>query len=109
MSKSLGNLVFVSDLLKAWDPMAVRLAVLDHDYHREWDWAEAHLAAAADRLDRWRSAGPGDGGLAEVRRALDDDLDLPRAVAAVDEAADAREGVADAAGLLGVSLEADRG
>ena len=32
MSKSLGNLVFVGDLLKDWEPSAVRLALLDHHY-----------------------------------------------------------------------------
>src|SRR5437588_510073 len=32
MSKSLGNLVFISDLLKEWEPPAIRLAILDHSY-----------------------------------------------------------------------------
>ncbi len=34
MSKSLGNLVFVGELCKEWDPAAVRLALLDHHYRR---------------------------------------------------------------------------
>ncbi len=38
MSKSLGNLVFVGDLLKEWDPAAVRLALLAHHYRTDWDW-----------------------------------------------------------------------
>ena len=38
MSKSLGNLVFVGDLCKEWDPAAVRLALLGHHYREDWDW-----------------------------------------------------------------------
>src|SRR3954451_15968164 len=38
MSKSLGNLVFVSDLLKEWDPAVIRLAVLNHHYRTPWEW-----------------------------------------------------------------------
>src|ERR1700722_117873 len=57
MSKSLGNLVFVSRLLAdGHDPMAVRLAILAHHYRRDWDWTDAGLAAATDRLARWREA-----------------------------------------------------
>ncbi len=57
MSKSLGNLVFVADLLKDWDPMAVRLALLAHHYRTDWDWHEADVVAGAERLERWRAAG----------------------------------------------------
>ena len=32
MSKSLGNLVFVDALRKEWDPMAIRLAIIEHHY-----------------------------------------------------------------------------
>jgi len=57
MSKSRGNLVFVSRLLAGGaDPMAIRLAVLAHHYRRDWDWTDAGLAAAQGRLERWRGA-----------------------------------------------------
>jgi L-cysteine:1D-myo-inositol 2-amino-2-deoxy-alpha-D-glucopyranoside ligase len=104
MSKSLGNLVFVSELVKEWDPMAVRLAILDHSYRGPWVWHDGLLAEAAVRLERWRAAGDGEGGLGEVRAALDDDLDLPKALRAVDGAVGAGGGVTEAAALLGVSL-----
>jgi L-cysteine:1D-myo-inositol 2-amino-2-deoxy-alpha-D-glucopyranoside ligase len=104
MSKSLGNLVFVSDLVKEWDHMAARIAMLDHSYREPWDWDDALPAKAAERLERWRAAGDGDGGLADVRSALDDDLDLPRALAALDDAAGRGEGVGQGAALLGVRL-----
>ena len=104
MSKSLGNLVFVSDLVKAWDPMAVRLAVLDHSYRAPWAWHEGLLPVATDRLARWQAAGTGDAAVDAVRAAIDDDLDFPRAIEAVDRAAAAGLGVSQAALLLGVTV-----
>jgi L-cysteine:1D-myo-inositol 2-amino-2-deoxy-alpha-D-glucopyranoside ligase len=104
MSKSLGNLVFVGDLLKDWEPMAIRLALLEHHYRADWEWEEASLARAAERLERWRGAGPGDAGLEEVRHRLDDDLDAPGALEALDEVAATGAGMAQGAALLGVTL-----
>jgi len=116
MSKSLGNLVFVSALLAdGTDPMAIRLAILAHHYRDDWDWTQPGLAAAAGRLARWRTAvavasagrvpepasavperGPvtspvpsAESVLAAVRERLADDLDAPGALAAVDRWADA--------------------
>jgi L-cysteine:1D-myo-inositol 2-amino-2-deoxy-alpha-D-glucopyranoside ligase len=108
MSKSLGNLVFVSELRRVWDPRAIRLGVICHHYREPWDWTGDVMPAAADRLARWQAAtataGDGDAALDEVRAALDDDLDTPAAIAAVDEAADLGKGVGQAAALLGVDL-----
>ena len=109
MSKSLGNLVFVSELLKDWDPRAIRLAVLGHHYRSSWEWQDEVMDEATERLERWQSAGAGagasDGALEEVRAALDDDLSTPAAVEAIDAAASRGEGVNEAAMLLGVDLE----
>jgi L-cysteine:1D-myo-inositol 2-amino-2-deoxy-alpha-D-glucopyranoside ligase len=92
MSKSLGNLVFVSQLrADGTDPMAIRLAILAHHYRQDWDWTDAGLAEAAARLARWRAAvaaaGAPDGAavLAGVRERLADDLDAPGAIAVVDD------------------------
>ncbi|HTZ09763.1 MAG TPA: cysteine--tRNA ligase [Acidimicrobiales bacterium] len=106
MSKSLGNLVFVGDLLKEWEPMAVRLALLGHHYRDDWDWRHDDLVAAADRLERWRSAGAGQrpSALDAVRDRLDDDLDTPGALAVLDEEAAAGRAAGDGATLLGVTL-----
>jgi L-cysteine:1D-myo-inositol 2-amino-2-deoxy-alpha-D-glucopyranoside ligase len=133
MSKSLGNLVFVSRLLEGGaDPMAIRLAILAHHYRQDWDWTDAGLAAAQARLDRWRAAvaaataspssppspplptPSGAGVLGAVRERLADDLDAPGALAAVEAWADAPgEGRGSADGplvrdtvdaLLGVAL-----
>jgi L-cysteine:1D-myo-inositol 2-amino-2-deoxy-alpha-D-glucopyranoside ligase len=105
MSKSLGNLMFVSDLRKTWDPRAIRLAVLAHHYRHAWEWNDEVMPVAAARLERWQTAGRGKAALAETRRRLADDLDTPGAIAAIDAAAGRREGVSDAAALLGVPLD----
>lgn len=105
MSKSTGNLIFVRDLIKTVDPMAVRLAVLSQHYRTtEWAWTNALIDDALHRLTQWRSAGAGEGAVQDVRAALDDDLDVPRAVAAIDHAAASGTGIATAAHLLGVVL-----
>ena len=105
MSKSLGNLVFVSELLKDWDPRAIRLAVLEHHYRQSWEWEDGVMDRATERLERWQSTGNGDGALDEVRAALDDDLGTPAAVEAIDAAVSKGDGVSEAAILLGVDLE----
>ena len=105
MSKSLGNLVFISDLCKEWDAAAVRLAILAHTYRQNWEWFDHLMPTAAARLDAWRVAGRGAGALEEVRATLDDDLDTPAALAAIDRAAAAGEGVSSAAALLGVQID----
>ncbi len=102
MSKSLGNLVFVRDLIKEWEPAVVRLAVLSHHYRESWDFRPELLAEAEERLSLWRSTGHGEGALQEARAALDDDLDTPRCLGVIDEAASAGQGVSKSAALLGV-------
>jgi L-cysteine:1D-myo-inositol 2-amino-2-deoxy-alpha-D-glucopyranoside ligase len=96
MSKSLGNLVFVSQLLAdGHDPMAVRLVLLAQHYRTEWEYNSHLLVAAEQRLARWRLACARPSGpdaapvLAEVRTVLGNDLDAPAALAIVDAWADA--------------------
>ncbi|MET8007102.1 cysteine--1-D-myo-inosityl 2-amino-2-deoxy-alpha-D-glucopyranoside ligase [Nonomuraea glycinis] len=90
MSKSKGNLVFVSKLRAEHDPMAVRLVLLAHHYREDWAYTPDQLTAAEARLERWRAATalaaapPADELLAEVRERLADDLDAPGALAAID-------------------------
>jgi L-cysteine:1D-myo-inositol 2-amino-2-deoxy-alpha-D-glucopyranoside ligase len=104
MSKSLGNLVFVSDLLKTSDGRVIRLGVQAHHYRDSWSWHDGIMPTAAERLTAWQEAGDGEAALDEVRAALDEDLDTPGALSAVDEAAAAGHGVSAAAALLGVDL-----
>ncbi|MEM7322888.1 MAG: cysteine--tRNA ligase [Actinomycetota bacterium] len=106
MSKSLGNLVFVSELRKTYDTRAIRLGIVANHYRTEWEWNDRIMPEAADRLERWLAAGSGDAALEEVRAALDNDLDTPAAVAAIDAATARGEGASTAAMLLGVDLSA---
>ena len=97
MSKSLGNLVFVSDLLKIADPRAIRLALMRHHYRSGFEWYDTDLDEAVALLHRLlaaaeRESGPDPAPFAKrVRDAIDDDLDAPRARAALEELADAIE------------------
>jgi L-cysteine:1D-myo-inositol 2-amino-2-deoxy-alpha-D-glucopyranoside ligase len=112
MSKSLGNLVFISDLLKSYDPRAIRLGILTHHYREPWEWDERIMPSAAGCLEAWSAGsgtdediGGGDVVLARVRVALDADLDTPAAILAIDEGAARGRDVRAAAGLLGVFLD----
>ncbi len=102
MAKSTGNLEFISDLRRGHDPMAIRLALISHHYRHPWEWSADLLVGAGEKLARWRAAGTGEGALEEVRAALDDDLDVPSAVKAIDAAVARGRGVSAARELLGV-------
>jgi L-cysteine:1D-myo-inositol 2-amino-2-deoxy-alpha-D-glucopyranoside ligase len=110
MSKSRGNLVFVDKLRTQHDPMAIRLGLIEHHYRTEWEWDDRLMARNEVRLAQWKSAvnvgdSQGDSGLlADVRAALDNDLDTPSAVALVDAAAKNGVAVGDSARLLGVVI-----
>ncbi|GAA4154747.1 cysteine--1-D-myo-inosityl 2-amino-2-deoxy-alpha-D-glucopyranoside ligase [Gryllotalpicola daejeonensis] len=96
MSKSLGNLVKVSELRAAGaDPRGIRLALLAHHYRDDWEWTDASLPEALERLTRWQAAATASdhrppaqfATLAELREALHRDLDTPAALAVVDAVA----------------------
>ncbi|MGC4763092.1 cysteine--1-D-myo-inosityl 2-amino-2-deoxy-alpha-D-glucopyranoside ligase [Micromonospora sp. DT46] len=117
MSKSRGNLVFVSRLrADQVDPMAVRLALLSGHYRTDRAWTDELLATSLERLARWRRAaaapaGPsGEEFLAGVRARLADDLDSPGALALADGWAEATlAGTADdpaAPALFAATLDA---
>jgi L-cysteine:1D-myo-inositol 2-amino-2-deoxy-alpha-D-glucopyranoside ligase len=121
MSKSLGNLVFVSDLLKVADARAIRLALMRHHYRSGFEWYDTDIDEGSALLRRLlaaaaRPSGPDARPFAQrVRDALDDDLDAPRAVEALDDLASAilsggddtsaPEAFREVARLLGVDLD----
>jgi L-cysteine:1D-myo-inositol 2-amino-2-deoxy-alpha-D-glucopyranoside ligase len=91
MSKSKGNLVFVSKLREdGVDPMAIRLALLGHHYRSDWEWTDGDLHRAKARLETWRQAlGAASEQHAQqlttvLRNCLANDLDAPAALDAVD-------------------------
>jgi L-cysteine:1D-myo-inositol 2-amino-2-deoxy-alpha-D-glucopyranoside ligase len=103
MSKSLGNLVFVSELRKTADPRAIRLALMAHHYRENWEWFDDDIDEATALLERLHAAANSSGAgpdprpyLTRVHEALDDDLDAPTARAALDELA---RGILSGAGI----------
>jgi L-cysteine:1D-myo-inositol 2-amino-2-deoxy-alpha-D-glucopyranoside ligase len=90
MAKSRGNLTLVTDLLAAHRPAAVRLLLVDRPWSQAWDWSGELLDAAEQRLDRLYAAAGRAGGREsaeeEITTALLDDLDVPWALAAAEEA-----------------------
>lgn len=96
MSKSRGNLVFVSKLLaQGVDPMAIRVAILRNHYQQPWEWTDDLLHHANDSLARWRKALSQNGSadavkfLNNVRQAIQTNLNTPAALAEMDSWADA--------------------
>src|SRR3954452_12437274 len=95
MSKSLGNLVFISDLLKVADPRAIRLALMHHHYRSGFEWFDTDLDDGTALLHRLLAAAERDAGpdprpfAIRVRTALDGDLDAPKALEALDDLASA--------------------
>ena len=87
MSKSKGNLVLVSNLLKqGHDAMAIRLALLSHHYRSDHMWVDSDLADAEGLLDDLRIAlsrtevAPTDDAVIEIANSLANDLDTPAAI-----------------------------
>jgi L-cysteine:1D-myo-inositol 2-amino-2-deoxy-alpha-D-glucopyranoside ligase len=91
MSKSRGNLVLVSALrAEGVEPSAIRLGLLAGHYRADRSWTDQSLDESVARLSRWRSAAALPAGpdatdvVARVRGYLADDLDTPKAIAALD-------------------------
>jgi len=95
MSKSLGNLVFVSELCKVADPRAIRLALMAHHYRSDWEWFDSDIDESSAELNFLLWAGSASLGpdpqpyVDRVHAALDNDLDAPAARAAILELAEA--------------------
>jgi L-cysteine:1D-myo-inositol 2-amino-2-deoxy-alpha-D-glucopyranoside ligase len=115
MSKSLGNLAFVSKLVAGGaDPVAIRVALLSEPYRQDRPWSDELLADSTDRLARWRAAASRAGddaqeSMTSLAAAVADDLDTPRALAILDDWAGNDRldgaGMAQAAdALLGIGL-----
>jgi L-cysteine:1D-myo-inositol 2-amino-2-deoxy-alpha-D-glucopyranoside ligase len=122
MSKSLGNLVFISDLTKHTDPRAIRLALMRHHYRSGFEWYDTDLDEGRALLQRLLHAAQCDTGpdpepyAVAVRDALDNDLDAPTALNVLDDFSSAMlsggsdtrapKALIELAQLLGVPLDA---
>ncbi len=89
MSKSLGNFITIHDLLKEWPGEAVRLAMLSTHYRQPFNWTAKGVAEAKRTLDHWQELtkdAAADGPVCEdVLETLADDLNTPKAAAALHE------------------------
>ncbi len=98
MSKSLGNLVMVDDLLKLWTPDALRFYLGCHHYRESWSYDEYELKLAAESSEKCRLAVLADGGSGdqfdarsywlEFKTAMENDLDTPAAARVMRSLAD---------------------
>ncbi len=93
MSKSLGNVVLVRDLLGMVPGEVVRVALLSAHYRQPLDWSDDVLVEARRKLDRlynalrkvsgwesdWAEVVPS----SEFMEAIEDDINTPRALAAL--------------------------
>lgn len=103
MSKSLGNVIWIHELVAPhgpYDPMALRLALLSSHYRSPIDWEPVLLDQAAERHERWVAAlerldadaagaepvevAPATDALAAFEAGMDDDLNTPQAIAAIE-------------------------
>ena len=99
MSKSLGNLVMVRDLLETWSPDALRLYLGMHHYREPWSHNLEELQQADQRAQKLRAAVVAEGGAgtaldpapgqASFEAAMEQDLNTPAALAALEHLADA--------------------
>jgi cysteinyl-tRNA synthetase len=85
MAKSAGNLVLLEELLAGHPAAAVRLMILDRPWAQSWDYQPGLLDAAAERLEHLyqaagRTAASDPAGVAEMRRLLAAELDVPAAL-----------------------------
>ena len=132
MSKSLGNLILVSNLLRDHTPDAIRVMLLSHHYRQEWEYTEEHmregavlaarLAAAAALANAHDTAGTNADGAEdatvnqarlELVAALEDDFHTERALGALGRLAASAVATGSAtqaaalcelAGVLGLTL-----
>ncbi|HEV2107186.1 MAG TPA: cysteine--tRNA ligase [Thermomicrobiales bacterium] len=129
MSKSLGNLVLARDVLSAYHPDALRLYLLSNHYRRPWTYEDEAIeewASIAEDLREARSFPAF--GVEEVvdvsplrerfYNAMDDDLNAPRAIAALrevgtaileapeeDDIRDAQAVLSELSDILGLTLD----
>lgn len=111
MSKSLGNIVFLGELIKKYNANTIRVLLLSHHYRQPWNFDYQELATAkkiADKLTGVKSVNLKPIELKKTIpaffQALDNDLDTPRALKILEKAAGDKSKskvVSQAASILG--------
>lgn len=81
MSKSKGNLVMVSDLLKKYSPNAIRWLILSHHWHKKWEFQEKDLINAQKNIELVEKNLQSDiKALKQFQEIMDNNLDTPKAL-----------------------------
>ena len=88
MSKSVGNVILVDDLVKRYDPRSIRLALLSAHYRQPLNWSDSTIAEANNLLKKFiilAKSCPSEVELeqdcdAEIADILSDDLNTPEAI-----------------------------
>jgi L-cysteine:1D-myo-inositol 2-amino-2-deoxy-alpha-D-glucopyranoside ligase len=90
MSKSLGNLVFVSKLISSGvNPAAIRWALMGHPYSNDLMWSDSLIQRASVDIERLQlnlarmEVAPTDSVILEILDALSNNLDTPRVIASI--------------------------
>ena len=98
MSKSLGNLVFVSKLIASGiNPSAIRWALMGHPYAEDFMWSKSDIEKASKDVERLHlnlarmEVAPTDMVIEEIISALSQNLDTPRALSTISQWMDATE------------------
>jgi len=114
MSKSLGNLVFVSKLIQAGvNPAAIRWALMGHPYTDDLMWSDSLIEIASSEVERLQlnlarmEVSPTDSVISEIIAALSNNLDTPSALDAIRKWMDKTESgiTGGVAGELGRALD----
>lgn len=94
MSKSLGNLIMISDLLKTYSPNAIRYLLLSHHYREPWEYYEKDLEKAAQKINAYEikiksfqgsQKNSNDDYFKDFTKELDNDFNTPKALKVIDK------------------------
>lgn len=83
MSKSKGNLVMVSDLLKKYSPNAIRWLILSNYWRKNWEFKEGDLKKAQKNVNQVesiisRNSSTGQFNIEQFKKIMDNDLNTPK-------------------------------
>lgn len=106
ISKSLGNLVLVSDLLKNYSQNTIRWMLLSHHYRQPWEFTEGEIKKAESAVKNVESSLKNTGELkTETKEAfekvLDNDMDTPKALEIITQKASKGQNITELYKLLG--------
>jgi cysteinyl-tRNA synthetase len=80
MSKSKGNLVMISELLKTYSANAIRWMLLSHHWREDWEFIEEDLVTAEKRVKQVQTTLK-EGDIKQFIAAMENDLNTPEVIA----------------------------